>query len=163
MKELEENKYIISPNSPALLFECQTLYNTRGLDFSLAQVYVAMMKMSRKHTLEGPIGDWLRFMMRKCLCSTELNRGDEGPFIRVALALQRRVKVRLHKNQIYDFSRYDISISEVVLETFLPRHARPESSCSAELWFVEFSLSDFSYSVSKEATISELASSFSYI
>jgi hypothetical protein len=162
VKELEENKYIISPNSPALLFECQTLYNTRGLDFSLAQVYVAMMKMSRKHTLEGQIGDWLRFMMRKCLCSTELNRGDEGPFIRVALALQRRVKVRLHKNQIYDFSRYDISISEVVLETFLPRHERPENSCTPELWFVEF-LSDYSYSVLKEAAISELACSFSYV
>jgi hypothetical protein len=79
VKELGENKYIISPNPPALLSECQTLYNSRELDFSFAQVYVAMMKMSRKHTLEGPIGDWLRFMMRKCLCSTELNRGDEGP------------------------------------------------------------------------------------
>jgi hypothetical protein len=162
VKELGENKYIISPNPPALLSECQTLYNSRELDFSFAQVYVAMMKMSRKHTLEGPIGDWLRFMMRKCLCSTELNRGDEGPFIRVALALQRRVKVRLHKNQIYDFSRYDISISEVVLETFLPRHERPENSCTPELWFVEF-LSDYSYSVLKEAAISELACSFSYV
>ncbi|CAI7668009.1 unnamed protein product [Penicillium palitans] len=103
VKELEENKYIISPNSPPLLFECQTLYNTRGLDFSLAQVYVAMMKMSRKHTLEGQIGDWLRFMMRKCLCSTELNQGDEGPFIRVALALQRRVKGTHPESQGIEF------------------------------------------------------------
>lgn len=163
MKELEENKYIISPNSPAVLSECQALYNTRDLDFSVAQVYVAMMKMSRKHTLEGPIGDWLRFMMRKCLGSTELNRGDGDPFIRVALALQRRVKIRLHKNKIYDFSRYDISTSEVVLETFLPRHAPPETSCAAELWFVVFSLSDYSYSVSKEASIFGLSCSFSYV
>lgn len=132
-----QRRYIISPTSTALLRECQDLYDSGCLDFSMAQVYVVMRKMSRRHTLDGPIGGWLRYMMRNSLCNSDFNRCDEGSFTQISLALQRKVLVRMFRNQIYNLSGSDIPISEAVMETFVPLDAKLEGPFTAGIWILK--------------------------
>lgn len=54
---------------------------------------MVMMKMCRKDTLQGPIGSYLRYIMRESLFDTRFCDGRKGRFTQLALALQSDIMV----------------------------------------------------------------------
>lgn len=153
--------YNVTPASPALLLECQSLYNTRRSAFSAAEVYVTMMKFSSRYTFETAEGNWLRFIMRETVCKEGVYDSNEGSLIRIALALQRKVLVRVKDSRLYDNTRSDILEQEVTLEKFEPLLSQRLTSTG--LWRIDVSFPDFSYLVSKQGTLRQLSESFRFM
>lgn len=85
---------------------------------------------------------------------------EEGSLIRIALALQRRVWMKIHHEQVFEINSAEILEREVVLEKFQPLFSallRPTGA-----YRMEITGAGFSEPISKTGTIMELANLFRF-
>lgn len=125
-------RYFAIPCTEELLKNCQQLFPTRGIMFSIAQIYTGMIKISSDSTLHGPAGmavlqflDWdIHYAINDIdACSAKL-----------AKRLQTDVSVRIDGGQIEHASRYDLPLRLGTLVTL-------REECN--FWFIEVSWGDF--------------------
>ncbi|KAJ5150363.1 hypothetical protein N7492_010714 [Penicillium capsulatum] len=149
---------IVEMGPSPLLSMCQRFFSTKIQEFHAAAVYVVIKDMSGEYIFDKATEDELRFEIGYRLNDGGVFKSEEGSLIRIALALEQQVWMKIQDDRVFDISSPDIPEREVVLKKFQPLfsvHLRPTG-----LYRVEITVVGFSQPISKSGTVTELANLF---
>jgi hypothetical protein len=149
---LDQGRVSVYPTALDLLLQCQFLFYAWRPNFSPHQVFIAILKLPRKHELEEEL-QYLMLAMQSRLFTASIYDSDEGCFIRIAIGfvlpclISRKTVVQ-----------HQATPSELMLEAKVNNIKQIEPG----IWRIEFILLCSSMLISKQGSISKLAQSFSY-
>jgi hypothetical protein len=101
--------YCLSPACPAVRYQCRRLFPDCWENLSYGQCYIVLMSMSRPETLEGELGKGIRQKLEHLLANEQFRGTLEGQLTRIAVHLQKPVRVWNSGN-----------IKSGILEDFIP-------------------------------------------
>jgi hypothetical protein len=85
--------YGLSPACPAVRYQCRRLFPDCWENLSYGRCYIVLMSMSRTETLEGEFGKGIRRKLEHLLADEEFQGTLEGQLTRIAVHLQKPVRV----------------------------------------------------------------------
>ncbi|KAK1145167.1 hypothetical protein N8T08_004600 [Aspergillus melleus] len=132
---------------PQTLREISMRIYKKDDNLTYPEVYVILMKMCRRDTLDGLVGKVVYRMLEKIIQDSWSGSSYDAKFAQIAVHLERRVVVRQLPGG--DNSRLD-----AVLEDFYPVYSNDGKFL--EIWTVEGSYYGYRGSFSRSGTLDEL-------
>lgn len=145
---------IVEIGPSTLLSICQRFFSTELQEFQAAAVYVVIREMSREYIIHDGMEEELRPVIGCRLNHNGVSESEEGSFIRIALALQARVWMKIQGGQVFEINSAEIPEREVVLEKFQSLFSvlsRPTGE-----YRMEITVTGFSQPISKTGTLLNL-------